>query len=118
MNAEALIFGGQALAGLLLITMAARSRREKEKGEGVSSKKQEARGVALEALSVAWMTAKRQGVSGYDRSLGFCALSECIARLRRGEDIDEGVAALALEKLGMWLEQDEDGAITVCVCEN
>lgn len=110
------IWGLQALAGLLLIWLAAREHNRGQKHDAEDEKKERGRGVYLDALSDAWKKAKRRGVAGYDRSLGFCALSECIVRLRRGEDIDAGAANMALGLLGLRLE--EDGAGGMAVCEN
>ena len=114
MNAETIIFGGQILAGALLVYAAARSRMEKEAGGVVDAEREARRVMALDLLSEAWKKAKGRGVAGYDRSLGICALTECIARLQRGDDIDAGAAATALELLGLHLEKDADGIITVC----
>lgn len=114
MNAEILIFGGQIIAGALIVYAAGASRRQEERAERIAEKKEEGRGAIVDILSDAWKKATRRGVSGYDRSLGICALTECISRIKDGEDVDPGVISLSLEYLGLHLEQDEDGIITVC----
>ena len=113
MDVGLIIFGGQILAGALLVYAAARNKYKRNDAEREALEKERGRGVALEVLSDAWKKAKGRGVVGYDRSLGFCALSECLDRLRSGEEIDPGVASTALGMLGMHLEE-VDGRIIVC----
>ena len=116
MTTEAIIFGFQALAGALLIFAARASRRRDEKATEIEAKKEEGRGVLVAILSDAFKKAKGRGAlrGGYDRSLGICALSECLNRLQAGKDVDPEVVASALELLGLHLERDEAGEVIVC----
>ena len=111
---DAMIWGFQALAGGALVLLAYRDRLRKEGGAAADAAKEAGRGAALEVLESAFRIAKGRGLrGGYDNSLALCALDECLRRLRAGEDIDAGAAALALDMLGLHLERDEAGAVLV-----
>ena len=113
MNAEILIYGSQILAGGALIYAAGRSRRAEEKEREGAAEKERGRGLYLEILSEVWQKAKGRGAYDYDYQLCFVALDEALRRLRRGEEVEPGVAGLIIDGLGFHLEQDEDGTITV-----
>ena len=93
------------------------SRQDREEREG-DEKKERGQGLFLEILCECYQKGKGRGLSGgYDNSLAFCALAECINRLRRGDEVEIGTAALAIEMLGLGLVETEDGGIKVVEIE-
>lgn len=117
MNAEILIYGGQILASALVVYAAGKNRRAEEKEREGAAEKERGRVLYLEILSEVFQKARRAGLlhkGGYDNSLYLVALDESLRRLRRGEEVEPGVAGLIIDGLGFHLEQDEDGTITVC----
>lgn len=91
---------------VILLAFAKSRGDEKERG----------RGLYLEILSEVWQKAKGRGLhkkGGYDNCLYFVALDEALRRLRRGDEVEPGVAGLIIDGLGFHLEQDGDGVITV-----
>jgi hypothetical protein len=99
----------------VILLVFAKSRGDEKEREG-AMKEERGRGLYLEILSEVWQKAKGRGLhkkGGYDNCLYFVALDEALRRLRRGDEVEPGVAGLIIDGLGFHLEQDGDGVITV-----
>ena len=100
----------------VILLAVAKSRGDEKEREG-DAEKERGLGIYLAILSEVFQKARRAGLlhkGGYDNSLYLVALDESLRRLRRGEEVEPGVAGLIIDGLGFHLEQDEDGTITVC----